>query len=32
VVAWVELHKEDLLGDWGFASKGEDLVKIELLM
>ena len=31
VLAWAELHKDDLLADWNLASKGELPFKIEPL-
>lgn len=31
VVAWIELHREDLLADWELASQGELPFKIEPL-
>ena len=31
VLAWAEIHKEDLLADWELASKGELPFKIEPL-
>jgi hypothetical protein len=31
VSAWVEIHKEDLIGDWSLAMNQEELFKIEPL-
>jgi len=31
VLAWAEIHKDDLLADWELASKGELPFKIEPL-
>lgn len=31
VVAWIELHQEDLMADWQLAVNGEDLFRIEPL-
>ena len=31
VVAWIEIHKEDLIADWGLASTGQAVFKIEPL-
>ena len=31
VVAWAELHKEELLADWELVSKGESPYKIDPL-
>lgn len=31
IVAWIEIHKEDLIADWGLASAGQAVFKIELL-
>lgn len=30
-LAWIEIHKEELLADWSLAVKGEQLFKIEPL-
>ena len=31
VLAWVEIHKEELLADWKLAVKGEPVFKIDAL-
>lgn len=31
IVAWIEIHKEDLIADWGLASAGQPVFKIEPL-
>ncbi len=31
VLAWIEIHKEELMADWELASKGESVFKIEPL-
>jgi hypothetical protein len=31
VIAWVEIHKEDLLADWKLAVKGQNVLPIEPL-
>jgi hypothetical protein len=31
VVAWIEIHREELLADWELAVNGEDVFKIEPL-
>ena len=31
VQAWIEIHKEDLLADWGLAIEGEPVFKIDPL-
>lgn len=31
VVAWIELHRDDLLADWELAIRGEELFRIEPL-
>ena len=31
VLAWVEIHKEDLMADWFLASNGESVFKIDPL-
>jgi len=31
VLAWVEIHKEDLLADWKLAVKGQNILPIEPL-
>jgi hypothetical protein len=31
LVAWMEIHKEDLLANWDLLSKGEQFFKIEPL-
>jgi len=31
VVAWIELHRDDLLADWALAVRGEELFRIEPL-
>ena len=31
VHAWIEIHQEDLMADWGLAIKGESIFKIEPL-
>jgi Domain of unknown function (DUF4160) len=31
VIAWVEIHKEDLLTDWELAVKGQNVLPIEPL-
>lgn len=31
VLAWIEIHKEDLLADWELASKGQGVFKIDPL-
>jgi hypothetical protein len=31
VLAWVEIHRDDLLADWTLASRGEPLFRIEPL-
>jgi hypothetical protein len=31
VVAWMQIHKEELLADWQLAAKGESPFKIEPL-
>ena len=29
VLAWIEIHKDELLADWNLAVNGEELYKIE---
>ena len=31
IQAWMLIHKEDLLTDWGLAVKGEELFRIDPL-
>ena len=31
VLAWIEIHKEELMANWELASKGESVFKIEPL-
>ena len=31
VLAWIEIHKDELMADWELASKGESIFKIEPL-
>lgn len=31
VVAWIEIHKEDLIADWKLAIEGSTVFKIEAL-
>jgi hypothetical protein len=31
VMAWIEIHREELLADWELAVNGEDVFKIEPL-
>lgn len=31
VLAWVEIHREDLLADWTLASRGEPIFRIDPL-
>ncbi len=31
VVAWIEIHKDELMADWELASKGEKIFQIEPL-
>lgn len=31
IVAWIELHKEELMADWKLAISGQELFKIEPL-
>jgi len=31
ILAWIEIHKEDLLTDWQLATSGEEIFKIEPL-
>lgn len=31
VLAWIEIHKEDLLADWKLAREGQSVFKIEPL-
>lgn len=31
VLAWIEIHKEELMADWELASKGEKVFQIEPL-
>ncbi|MCX6160616.1 MAG: DUF4160 domain-containing protein [Ignavibacteriae bacterium] len=31
VIAWIEIHQEELIADWDLASKGEAVFKIEPL-
>jgi hypothetical protein len=31
VLAWIELHQDDLMADWYLASHGEEIYKIEPL-
>jgi len=31
VLAWIEIHKEELIADWELASKGETIFQIEPL-
>ncbi len=31
VLAWIEIHKDELMADWDLASKGENPYKIEPL-
>ena len=31
VLAWIEIHKEELMADWKLASNGEKVFKIEPL-
>lgn len=31
VIAWIEIHKEELMANWELASKGESVFKIEPL-
>ena len=31
VLAWAEIHKDDLMADWALASRGESLFQIEPL-
>lgn len=31
VVAWIEIHKEELMADWQLASEGQQIFKIDPL-
>ena len=31
VLAWIEIHREDLLADWQLASQGQQIFKIDPL-
>lgn len=31
VLAWIEIHKEELMADWALASEGQQIFKIEPL-
>ena len=31
VLAWIEIHKDELIADWELASKGETIFQIEPL-
>ena len=31
VLAWIEIHQDDLMADWALASQGEQVFKIEAL-
>jgi hypothetical protein len=31
LLAWIEIHKEDLLADWHLASEGQQIFKIDPL-
>ena len=31
VVAWIEIHQDELMADWDLASQGENIFKIEPL-
>lgn len=31
VLAWVEIHRDELLADWSLASRGEPIFRIEPL-
>ncbi len=31
VLAWIEIHQDDLMADWELASQGQDVFKIEPL-
>ena len=31
VLAWIEIHQDDLMADWTLASQGEQVFKIEAL-
>ena len=31
VLAWIEIHKEDLMADWELASSGQEIFQIEPL-
>ncbi len=31
VLAWIEIHKDELMADWGLATKGEKVFQIEPL-